>query len=259
MDRLRFSALADGKPRGPASGQSFEFLDEALKRILAPHSSMAFLFGSFAVMTESRELRRADARIPLTPRAFELLALLIRERPRAFDKDELLTTLWPDTFVSEGSLAQLVTEVRQALGDSAREPKYIRTLHRYGYAFVGEAREDAPVEQSRSKLSPFLIRWHGQEIPLARGENVIGRDPDARIRLHTTLASRRHARIDVTERQAVLTDLGSRNGTYLGDRRITDGERLADGDQIVIGDDVIVFCGSNGSTTTRTGSILKKP
>lgn len=219
---------------------------------------MTFDFGPFSLDSVSRALRRSNAHVPLTGRAFDLLALLIRERPRALDKDELLRRLWPDTFVSEGSLAQLVTEVRQALGDSARKPKYIRTLHRYGYAFVGEVRQDAPPEQAGVKLSPFLIRWHGQEIPLARGENVIGRDPQARIRLFSIAASRRHACIDVTGRQAVLTDLGSRNGTYIGDRRVTGAARLADGDQIVIGDDVIVFCRSNASTTTRTLGIQKK-
>src|SRR5262249_52606068 len=156
---------------------------------------MAYSFGSFRLDEGSRQLRRGTAVIPLTPRGFDLLVLLVRERPRAMDKDELLKTLWPDSFVAESSLSQLVTEVRRALGDSAREPKYIRTLHRFGYAFAAEAQEEAPERKTRGKLSPFLIRWRGQEIPLLRGENVIGRDPEARVRVFSTMASRRHARI----------------------------------------------------------------
>jgi DNA-binding winged helix-turn-helix (wHTH) protein len=217
---------------------------------------MAYRFGPFNLDPDSRILRRGTASITLARHGFDLLVLVVRERPRAISKDDLLKALWPDSFVAEGSLAQLVTEIRQALGDDARNPKYIRTVFRYGYAFVGEAHEERP--RGSSKQSPYFVLWRGQEIPLSRGENVIGRDPDAQIRIASTKASRRHARIDVGGNDAILTDLGSRNGTYIGDRRVTDEQRLADGDQIVIGDDVIVFCGANAPTTTRTGNVVRR-
>jgi DNA-binding winged helix-turn-helix (wHTH) protein len=217
---------------------------------------MAYRFGPFSLDPESRLLRRGTASIALTRQGFELLLLLLRERPKAMPKDDLVSALWPDSFVAEGSLAQLVTELRHALDDDAREPKYIRTVFRYGYAFIGDAHEETP--RAAGKPSTYFVLWRGQEIPLNHGENVIGRDVDAHIRIVSTKASRRHARIDVNGTGAILFDLGSRNGTYIGDHRVTDEQRLADGDQIVIGDDVIVFCGSNAPTTTRTGSIVKR-
>jgi DNA-binding winged helix-turn-helix (wHTH) protein len=213
---------------------------------------MVYRFGAFTLDHESRTLARGAVAIGLTPRAFELLTLLLRERPKAIAKEELLGTLWPDSFVTDGSLSQLVTEIRQALGDSARQPKFVRTVHRYGYAFSGEAQGEA----SKTSFSKYFVLWRGQEIPLMRGENVIGRDPEARIRLVSTMASRRHARILVDRAKATLSDLGSRNGTFLGDRRVTEDSILRDGDQIVIGEDVIVFCASKNPTTTRSGKVL---
>jgi DNA-binding winged helix-turn-helix (wHTH) protein len=216
---------------------------------------MAYGFGPFTLDQDSRMLTRGGSGISLTPRALEFLILLVREAPKAISKDDLLRSLWPDSFVTDGSLSQLVTEVRQALGDSAREPKYVRTVFRYGYAFCGEAREETTPYRGRPQ---YFVLWRGQEIPLIRGENVIGRDADARIRLVSTRASRRHARIVVEPSRAVLTDLGSRNGTYLGENRVTDEAVLADGDQIVIGEEVLVFCGANEPTTTRTANIVER-
>jgi DNA-binding winged helix-turn-helix (wHTH) protein len=217
---------------------------------------MPYRFAPFTLDADSRVLRRESAAISLTARGFDLLVLLVRERPKAVAKEDLLKTLWPDSFVADGSLAQLVTEVRQALGDDARDPKYIRTVFRYGYSFVAEAHEEDE-RRIRSAASPFFVLWRGQQIPLRRGDNVIGRDVDAQIRIVSTQASRRHARIQIEDTRALLSDLGSRNGTFIGDRRVTDEQPLADGDQIVIGDDVIVFCGANAPTTTGTGSVVK--
>ena len=98
-------------------------------------------------------LRRGPAPIPLTPRAFDLLALLVHERPKAISKDGLLKALWPDSFVTDGSLSQVVTELRQALGDSPREPEYIRTVHRYGYAFCGHAPDPAQGKRAQPPLT----------------------------------------------------------------------------------------------------------
>jgi DNA-binding winged helix-turn-helix (wHTH) protein len=216
---------------------------------------MAYTFGAFGVDEAARTLRRDGMLLSLTPRALDLLVLLLRGRPQAFSKDDLLSALWLDSFVAEGSLSQLVTEVRQVLDDSAREPKYIRTVFKFGYAFCGDARE---VGTERGEPSSYFVLWRGQEIPLRRGENILGRDPEARIRLVSTKVSRRHARIVVEPTRAVLSDLGSRNGTYLGERRIAEESVLTDGDHIVIADEVIVFCGSNDPTTTRTGNLLKQ-
>ena len=82
--------------------------------------------------------------IHLAPRAFDLLVLLVQARPRAVSKTEIKRRLWPDTHVGAGSLTVLTAELRAALGDDARDPRYIRTVFGHGYAFAGEAVEEAP-------------------------------------------------------------------------------------------------------------------
>ena len=88
-----------------------------------------------------RQLSRSGQPLHVTPKVFQLLGILIAERPRAVSKDELQQRLWPDTFVADGNLPSLITELRSALGDDARKPRYIRTHHGYGYSFLPETVE----------------------------------------------------------------------------------------------------------------------
>jgi len=90
-------------------------------------------------------IRGADA-VHLSPKAFQLLELLLARRPDAVSKAEIQDVLWPRTFVSETNLPALVNEVRRALGDRAREPKFVRTVHGYGYAFDAPARDAKAAE-----------------------------------------------------------------------------------------------------------------
>ena len=79
---------------------------------------------------------------PLSPRAFRLLEVLTERRPDAIAQEALRGLLWPDTVAGGTTLARLVHEVRAALGDSARPPRYVRTVHRFGYAFCSTAIEE---------------------------------------------------------------------------------------------------------------------
>jgi DNA-binding winged helix-turn-helix (wHTH) protein len=213
---------------------------------------MTYVFGTFVLDVSARQLSRGEDRVNLTPRAFELLAALVAARPRALGKDELLQGLWPETYVGDSSLAQLVTEVRRALGDDRRRPCYIRTVFRFGYAFCGEARE----REAASRGEPVCaLLWGGREIGLVEGEeNLIGRDPAARIRLGGSLVSRRHARIVVSGRNAVLHDLDSKNGTFVGRQRVRESRPLTDGDKVIIGGHLLVFVRRSGVSSTRTAS-----
>ena len=94
---------------------------------------MRFQFGNFIVDADSRQLLVGGAVTHLSPKAFDLLVTLIRERPRALSKADLHARLWPKTFVSDASLAMLAAELRAALGESARQPQWVRTVHRHGY------------------------------------------------------------------------------------------------------------------------------
>jgi DNA-binding winged helix-turn-helix (wHTH) protein len=91
--------------------------------------------------TEARSLRRHD--VHLTAKAFEVLALLVSERPRAVPKAELLEAVWPGTFVTDASLARTIHEIRAAIGDD-KTGVAIRTVHGHGYSFVAEAEDDEP-------------------------------------------------------------------------------------------------------------------
>jgi DNA-binding winged helix-turn-helix (wHTH) protein len=95
-------------------------------------------FGDCSFDAETRQLLRREHVVPLSPKAFRLLEHLIHEAPRAVSKDELHEILWPRIFVSEGNLARVATEVREAIGDSAHNPCFVRTLHGFGYSFSGE-------------------------------------------------------------------------------------------------------------------------
>ena len=99
---------------------------------------MVVRFGDCSFDGETRQLFREEHVVSLSPKAFRLLEHLIREAPRAISKDELHEVLWPHVFVSDGNLARLATEVRQAIGDSAHNPHFVRTVHGFGYSFSGE-------------------------------------------------------------------------------------------------------------------------
>ena len=101
---------------------------------------MLLVFGDFAFDQERRQLLSTGQPVRLEPKAYELLGLLLERRPKALSKAQIHGVLWPGTFVSESVLAGLVTDLRAALGDDVRQPRYIRTVHGFGYAFCGEAR-----------------------------------------------------------------------------------------------------------------------
>ena len=102
---------------------------------------MKLRFGECTLDTDERVLLRSGQPVHLTSKAFQLLAFLLEIRPRPAAKAELQEKLWPSTFVSDGNLATLVNEARAAIGDAARQSRYIRTVHGYGYAFAGEVQE----------------------------------------------------------------------------------------------------------------------
>ena len=93
-------------------------------------------FGPFLIDWRERVLRRDRQQVPLTPKAFDVLAALAEEPGRLVSKDELLRKVWPDTFVEESNLAYHIFAVRKALGDTAATPRYIETVPKRGYRFV---------------------------------------------------------------------------------------------------------------------------
>ena len=233
------------RPRGVFGG-TWEVLGDFLGTL------RPVTFGPFTLDTDTRQLLRGPNGDPvhLSPKAYELLCVLVETRPRAIAKSELHERLWPSTFVSEATLASLVAEVRDALGVRGREGRFIRTVHGFGYAFSGVTC-DSVVPPLASYVSWIIC--NGREQPLGDGEYLIGRDPDVAISLRSPTVSRHHAKIVVTAGLAVLEDLGSKNGTSVRDRPVTSRVELIDGDRIRIGAFELTYrsLGGVGSTETQ--------
>ena len=206
---------------------------------------MPVRFGEFVFDSATRELNRGSEPVRLAPKAFDLLQILIEERPRAVRKEELRERLWPDVVVDEANLKNLVGEIRAALGDESA----IRTVHRYGYAFAAEEKR---LEEAAT--SARLIE--GDHIHrLKAGDNLIGRDDDCVVVLDFTGVSRHHAKIIVADERFVLEDLGSKNGTWKNEERVRGAVELRDGDRVRVGGVPLMFQSKSRAAPTVTENV----
>jgi len=204
-------------------------------------------FGSCELDAARRQLLRDGRDIHLTPKAFELLSLLVDAAPRVVEKAELHERLWPNGIVSDAMLVGLIKEIRRALDDRNKAVPLIRTVHRVGYAFA------APL--IRGPRQPSVSRWlvaGERRIVLVDGDNVIGRDPEANVQLDYSTVSRRHARVVVTATSAVLEDLGSKNGTTIDGTKLAAPVELRNGDQFACGQVLLVYRESRAGLPTAT-------
>jgi DNA-binding winged helix-turn-helix (wHTH) protein len=201
-------------------------------------------FAGCALDLDARQLFRGTREVHLSPKAFEVLKVLVESRPRAVSKSELLDRVWRGVFVSETSLARAINEIRQELGDRARRSRIVRTVHGHGYAFAAEIVEEREQQAAAGTASHPIVCWltsPRRDVALHTGDRVAGRDPGADIRLDSPQVSRRHARFAVDAPSVVLEDLGSKNGTFVGGKRIAAAVRLKAGDQVRIGPFTFVF------------------
>lgn len=212
---------------------------------------MRLRFGEVTFDPESRLLLRGPDPVHLTAKAFDLLALLLTERPRALSREELIGAIWPDVLVMESNLTSLVTDVRTAVGDDAKRPVFIKTHHGFGYSFGADVVTEAAPMPGRAGVRFWLV-WGLNVLHLSEGENILGRDPEVGIWLGDPSVSRRHARILVKGETAELEDLGSKNGTYSGTDRIKGCIPLRDGDELRAGSVELVFHAASGAVSTRT-------
>jgi len=216
------------------------------------------LFADFVLDRATRQLLRAGEEQHLEPKLFELLDLLVSRRPAAVSKNEIRDRVWPGTFVADSSLTSLVAQLRQALGDDRRQPRFVRTVYGFGYAFLPETREasarDAVGDHRRraGRQARPMVLWEKEAFTLNQGENLLGRDPDVSVSIDSPGVSRHHARIVVSGGSATLEDLGSKNGTYLREERLARPAVLADGDTFRLGRLLLVFRMVARPASTRT-------
>lgn len=212
-------------------------------------SPVRYEFEGFTLDSEARQVSSGERLLHLSGKAFDLLHFLIEQRPRAVNKRELHDRLWPTTFVGEAGLPVLIREIRAALGpDSAA----IRTVHRFGYAFAAEVVETgAPEAPVRDGILHILV--HPQrEFRLLAGDNVVGRDPAARVFIPSPSVSRRHAIISIDGRNASVTDAESKNGTQVDGVRITGAVPLRSGSVVRFGSVDVVYCLAIPDSRTET-------
>ena len=207
---------------------------------------MGVSFGPFVLHIDRRQLLRDGGDVHLTPKAFDLLALLIARRPAVVAKADIHKQLWPDTFVSDATLVGLVKELRRALDD--HDGGFIRTAHRVGYAFAA----DEAQEPDHTSTTRFWLITGTRRFALHDGVNVIGRDPDTEVMIDIAGVSRRHAQIVVSEGSATIEDLGSKNGTLVGDRPVRGRVTLHNADRIQLATVLLVFQVSGGGVSTET-------
>jgi DNA-binding winged helix-turn-helix (wHTH) protein len=219
---------------------------------------MRLRFGNCVLDLGTREFFRNQQPVGISPKAFQLLELLVTNRPNAISKEKIHERLWPASFVVDGNLANLVSEVREALGDDARHPKFIRTVQRFGYAFTGSAESTDELRRSEGDRPSYWLLWRDRELVLPPGASLIGRDADCLVWIDDFGVSRRHARIVIDDSGARLEDLGSKNGTFVREEKIASAISLKDGDILRIGGASMVFRSILQPGSTATASELRR-
>jgi DNA-binding winged helix-turn-helix (wHTH) protein len=197
---------------------------------------MRLRFADCVLDLRARQLERQDRTVPLEPKVYELLEVLIKRRPAVVTNNELDELLWPQVYVARTSLTRLVSELRAALGDTARGSHLIRTVYKTGYAFCADVTCLSP---ARSSSATIEVLWMKQSLPLTDGEHIAGRDAECSLVIDGTTVSRQHARITIARGAATIEDLGSTNGTHVNGTRISAPTRITPGDEFALGSEVL--------------------
>jgi DNA-binding winged helix-turn-helix (wHTH) protein len=223
-------------------------------------SDLRVAFGAFTFDASTFELLRDGERVHLSPKAFELLHLLIEQRPKVVRRQMLEDALWPDTYVTVSSLNRLLTEIRGALGEAPSDERFIRTVHRVGYAFVAAVDWDLSGSQPREAagragagaaagMGVWLV-LDQREVELGPGEHVLGRSRDCAVRVDHGGVSRHHARLIVGPEGVMVEDLG----TFVNGTRIERRVALADGDEVGVGTVLALLRLTDPERSTETWS-----
>jgi len=209
-------------------------------------------FGPFILDTARRQLVEGKRAVHLPLKSYDLLEYLVRQAPRAVPRQELYDYLWGDTYVEEANLSNMISDLRGVLGDTRSKSKYVKTVHGFGYAFVGSVEWEGGADAPDDSGTIAVLIWNGRELPLSQGDNVIGRHPTADIVVRSTGVSRRHAVVRLAGAIASVRDLGSKNGTFVGKDEAKDERKVVDGNEIRLGTAILTFRVFTEGDTTRT-------
>jgi DNA-binding winged helix-turn-helix (wHTH) protein len=217
---------------------------------------MKLIFGDCALDLEARQLWRGGVVVPLEPKMYKLLEILIKRRPSVVANEELDELLWPHVFVARTSLTRLVSQLRLVLGDAPKDSQMIRTAYKTGYAFCAEViSRSAPTgrpdgNQTQTSSGVHLV-WNERQIALGEGEHIAGRGEECTILIDATTVSRRHAKITVTAAgRIIIEDLQSTNGTHVNGMQITVPTEVSNGNRIELGSESLLVKKRNASALT---------
>jgi DNA-binding winged helix-turn-helix (wHTH) protein len=220
------------------SDRSWAILAPARSGAAPLSRSMNIAFADCSVDFKARQLTRGGRIVPLEPKMFQLLEVLIERRPAVVSNSELDEILWPKVYVARTSLTRLISELRALIGDSPRESRIIRTVYKTGYAFCA----DVMAGTTRLQAIPAAsLWWSDRQLALSEGANIAGRGEECSPVIDASTVSRRHARVTILRGMATIEDLGSTNGTYVNGVRICAPTALADDDEIALGKVVLRF------------------
>jgi DNA-binding winged helix-turn-helix (wHTH) protein len=194
---------------------------------------MKLAFGDCILDLAARQLWRAGQVVPLEPKMYELLAVLIQRRPAVVRNEDLDEILWPKVYVARTSLTRLVSELRSVLGDRPRDSKIIRTVYKSGYAFGAMVTTLAGASVGATAV--FGLIWNDRLLSLNEGPQIAGRGEECELVIEAETVSRRHARILIHGGNATIEDLGSTNGTSVNGVRISAPTSLLDGNEVALG------------------------
>jgi DNA-binding winged helix-turn-helix (wHTH) protein len=211
---------------------------------------MRVKFDQFVIDGDRRTVTRADHEIHVAPKTLDFLLCLLSRAPNAVSKTELMTVLWPDTHVSDATLAGVVADAREALDDDGRAPRVIRTLHRFGYAFTGSIERESAGNPSEPVLGWLVAdAWR---LPLRAGETILGREGTGVVPLPSPSVSRQHAALIIEGTAARVRDLGSKNGTFVDEIRVDRPMALRDGAQVRFGTLTVTYRSVENRSSTET-------
>ena len=226
---------------------------------IPPVTHDVFHIGEWLVEPELNRIERNDETLHLEPKIMEVLVHLARHGPRVVTRQQLIDGVWDGGYVTDNTLTHAIAELRRALGDSASNPRYIETIHRRGYRVLMRMTDlDGQPPPAIERSNRFAVLYENREIDLREGENLIGRLPEASLRIESIQVSRRHARITVEGATAFLEDLDSKNGTLLNDNPVQGRQPLVSGDRISLGDGAIamLFVEISGCVSADTSDAM---
>jgi len=229
--------------------------------------SGSFCFGEFELDVAAYALRRRGQRVKLEKIPMELLVLLVRKAGILITRSEVQAALWrSDVFVDQdAAINTAIRKIRRALDDDAEHPRFVETVVGKGYRFMaplgthdGEFhlersrvdRDDMSFERLDHHLPNYLVTRGKRQFVLDKGENLLGRDPQATVYIDHPSVSRHHARISIHGARAVLEDLKSRNGTFLDGHQVETPTEIHDGATIGLGPITLTFVMLPASAST---------